>query len=250
MGCWNCFCIICGCSFHDFIEDEKNTEWLNNCTVLTVDNKIVHNCSEVSCNVDFEDQQGNRYTLNVNKLCDKFYENCGTVLHTDCWNFIKKKVGIELTYAHLPIIKLNFLNLLDINYFDITKYHKQEFDYEKLYQDKKQYYTISPLKNTRSASRIKKIISQLKLKNDTKRKGPPVSATFYKNGTIKIGNDNYFWIINKGKWHRISTKPELVTKEVKLRHNIPSIGEYNTKPIFIKSIDKNKVTYITVNIEK
>lgn len=249
MGCWDCFCIICGCPFHDFIEDEHNTNWLNNCTVLTTDNKIIHDCEEVSCNVDFEDKQGKRYTLNVPKMCDQYYEKCGTVLHTDCWKFIKNKLGIELMYSHLPIIKLNFKNLLDINYFDITKFQGQDFDFENLYKFKKKYYSFSPLKNTRNSSRIKKIITQLKLKKDTTRKGPPVSATFYKKGTIKIGNDEYFWIISKGKWHRISTKPELIIKEKKKKENIPFIGEYNTKPIFIKSIDKNKVTYITVKIE-
>lgn len=36
---------------------KKNTKWLNKCTFLTANNKIVHGCSEVDCNIFFQDKK-------------------------------------------------------------------------------------------------------------------------------------------------------------------------------------------------
>jgi hypothetical protein len=73
----------------------------------------------------------------------------------------------------------------------------------------------SPLKNAKNAKRIVKIIKQLKIKPG--RSGPTISASFFANGTIKIGNDGYFWIIKNKKWTKIPEKPVIE----KIKNTIP-----------------------------
>jgi hypothetical protein len=140
----------------------------------------------------------------------------------------------------------------------------------------------SPLKNEKNAQRIIKIVKQLKIKPD--RHAPTISASFFEPGTIKIGNDGYFWIIKNKKWTKIPEKPVIekikntipillrepngkdkywvilknkkwtktkknpITKEVRntinIMKKIPKIGFTNTEPIFIKDYDNNEITLI------
>jgi hypothetical protein len=75
---------------------EKNTKWLNNCTFLCVNNKIIHDCEEVSCSIDFKDKKNNIY---INRT---YYDEeglYGVFTHTDCWKFIKKEYNLSLNYA-------------------------------------------------------------------------------------------------------------------------------------------------------
>ena len=106
----------------------------------------------------------------------------------------------------------------------------------------------SPLISIKNASRINKIIKQLKIKKD--RKGPTLSASFYKSGDIKYGNNDKFWINNKGKWSEMKgdIKSEQVEFNKSLINKTPQIGEYNTKPIFIKEFTVKKKEYFATII--
>lgn len=258
MGCWDLYCIICGCPCNATLNNEilnnkhistikKINKWFNKCTFLTKDNKIIHNCKEVSCNIDFVSPNKNRYTASVNDI-ELVYDyphvkNIGLFIHTDCWKYIKIKFKIELKYGDLVILQENYKKF--IKYNDIQKYWDQYFEYEQLINDNNIWMCESPLRSTKNASRINKIIKQLKIKRD--RKGPTMSASFYKEGDIKYGNNNNFWIIKKGKW--IEMKGDIVyeKKEYNKKLKIPQIGEYNTKPIFIKElIIENKKSYAKI----
>jgi hypothetical protein len=99
----------------------------------------------------------------------------------------------------------------------------------------------SPLNssNKKNIIRIKKIISQLKLKKDL-RPSPSVSATFYKNGDIKIGNNNKFWFVKNNKWYEL--KEDVIKKKIIFDYDnklyklnvLPQIGEYYNIPLFVK----------------
>jgi hypothetical protein len=74
-----------------------------------------------------------------------------------------------------------------------------------------------------------------------------MSASFYKEGDIKYGNNKNFWIIKKGKW--VEMKGEIVfeKKEFNYKLKIPQIGEYNRKPVFIQELlTENKKSYAKI----
>lgn len=278
MGCWDIFCCICGntCQYDYFkrnlknilkLDDKididiilKNLKWINNCTILTVDNKVIHNCKEIACNITFSCNK-KRYSAWVENEVDYFskigVDNRGIFIHTDCWKFVKINYDIELKYKHLPIyancIDLKCYHIpLNIDYGEISKYWKQEMDYYNMYLDNNIYMINSPLVlNSKNITRIKKIITQLKLKKEI-RPSPPVSATFYKNSIIKLGDNNKFWIIKNSRWNEL--KDDVIKKSFnfdrkfkdKLKINkIPQIGEFNNVPLFVNkwNVDK-KITQI------
>jgi hypothetical protein len=282
MGCWDIFCFICGNTCHGDLKTDdleynvsnqfsKKLQWLNKCTFLTANNEIIHNCKEISCNIDFKDNKGNIYE-HVFKYNTKYYndydyyygvnKNIGIFLHTDCWKFIKNTYKLELKYLHLPIIYKNITEnkIFNIDYDKIEKYWSQDFNFKQVLDDKNEYLCESPLKNEKSAKRIKHIFCKLKIKNDENRKSPLTSATFYDENSIKIGNDNNFWIKNGGKWIKMDGKIKTIkfklTDKIKIKKlkSIPQNGYFNNVPIFISSLEitKNKnleikIIYLTQN---
>ena len=278
MGCYDIYCFICGnrcksvstdelletfinvdISKNEINEISKNTKWLNNCTLLLKNNKVIHNCKEIACNIGFKSIKTNKYyeSLNVyfdntidleqyNLLTKNYIENIGIFLHTDCWKFIKKNYNIKLEYKDLPIHldKKNIYSYLPINYNPISKYWQQ--NYLQMYLDNNIYMIQSPLKNNiKNINRIKKIINQIKLKQN--RTGPSVSATFYNNNDIKLGNNNKFWKISNNKW--IEINEDVIIKKINIKTNnkyikriqkIPQIGEVNNETLFIKNYEFNK----------
>lgn len=277
MGCWDCFCFICGNTCHEPLKTDdidynvpnifkKKLKWLNKCTFLTPSNKIIHNCKETDCNIIFKDNKNNKYEqlTKYNKpshpIDKEFKEltDIGIFLHTDCWMFIKKEYGLELKYGDLPIFYKNISIdkiFSQINYGLIEKYWSQDFNFKGVSDDGNEYLCESPVKNTKNATRIKKIISEFRIKNTKERKSPLTSATFYKEKDIKIGNDNNFWIKSGSRWIKMDgvniidkiTIKLTDKKQINIIKNIPPIGYYNTKPIFIKSIEKKKKEYV-INI--
>lgn len=226
----------------------KTTQWLNNNTFLTVDDKIIHGCREVSCNITFKDTKNNIYhqTLNTNQYNLLEKANCGVFLHTDCWKLIKSHYKISLKYSDLPALyekkEYNKINP-KINYGVIEKYWDQDFDFFNVTLDSNEYLCESPLKNVKNQSRIKKILTQLKINTDPKRTGPSVSATFYPEKTIKYGLDKGLWIKSGGKWVKLKEpiKSTSITVDYnKIDKNIVFIGEPSSIPIFISSIKPDK----------
>jgi len=258
MGCWDIFCFICGNNCNN-LGDNKKLNWKIDCTLLLANNDVVHDCVEQSCNVDFQNIKTNeRYSANIydNDIdyFDDYITNQGIFLHTDCWKYIKKEYKIELQYKDLPIFYTNFAyEPIKIEYGDIKNYWGQDLDYEQMDLDKKIYMAYSPLEsdNIKNITRIKKIVSQLKLKKEI-RKGPSVSATFYPNKSIKLGNNNLFWEKKNGKWVELKEKPIIKLYEFNQKPKntrkieyTPQIGQHNTIPLFVNNFYiKNKIYYI------
>ena len=287
MGCWDIFCFICGNPCHSILDgyienieeilNEKNnyklkkrfenspnivndlkklykeTKWMNKCSMLLFNDKVVHGLKETSCNVDFT-KKNFLSTHYVYALGDLGGDKSGIFIHTDCWKFIKKNYNIELKASYLPKLKSkNYNKNFDIDYGKIEKYWFQYFNFEDIVIDKNAYLCYSPLLNDKNISQIKKNITALKLRNDPKRLGPLVSATFYNDGDIRIGNDKYFWIKKSNKWIKINEKPVIFTfsynnntisnTHKNFIYKLKQIGLENTQPIFILSniIQKNIV---------
>jgi hypothetical protein len=231
---------------------DKNTQWMSNCSILLIDDNVIHDVSESACNIQF--CKGKFCATHMGKHIDKSeysfkeFGLYGIFIHTDCWKFIKKNYNIELKFSDLPKENnYSYGKNFNINYGAIEKYWAQNFEFDEVVLDKKQYLCSNPLKNDKNVSQIKKNIAKLKLKNDPKRVGPSVSATFYSDGDIRIGKNKKFWIKKNNKWSEINENivniSFTIKKEDKFLMKIPFIGMSNTKPIFIISSKYVKNSY-------
>jgi len=192
----------------------KTAKWMDKCSILKINNTVIHSLKETSCNIEFCNSK-TCITHIGGYVGKEDCPDCGIFIHTDCWKFIKKNYKIELNFSMLPKLESNDLyKNFDINYGDIEKYWKQDFNFCELLLDNKKYLCSSPLKNDKNIVQIKKNIAKLKLKYDPKRIGPLVSATFFNEGDIKIGKNKYFWIKKNNKWIQINEKP------IKIKINI------------------------------
>lgn len=273
MGCWDIFCFICGCPargidkyFYDNLLDEEKedidiknkikklkqiTKWMSKCSMLLSNNKVIHGVQEVDCNINFR-KNNNDYTHQKlsYELPDFPY---GIFIHTDCWKFVKNEYDIELKLSDLPILfpTKNLNKVFDfVNYGEIENFWGQDFQFLNIINLKKNYLMSSPLLKNKNITQIKRNFNSLKIKSN--RLSPLSSATLYKTNDIKIGNDNYFWIIKNGKWNRINEKP------IKIYTTIQQFKKYTTKifpfglsnniPIFIYDVEykNDKITLLTI----
>ncbi len=282
MGCWDAPCIICGApptkrddewiykneevpsDFHEL------TKWLENCTLLLPDGEIVHNYEEVGCNIRFAPKgYGENYDIkaipnaeDIN-IVSGYLISFGMWLHDDCWKYIKKYLGTDLSYNNIPEHPWNWQGELEgINYGQIEKYQSQDFKFYEIYQNKDQWLITSPLSMSKDAAknktRINKILSQLKLtksevKKREKRPSPLISASLVKANAYCIGNDGKVWKKIKGKWiyQKDFTKleVELDYKNVTTR-NAPNKNiilreqtSYEKNPVFIKKYEISRKKY-------
>lgn len=219
-----------------------NTKWLNNCTFLCANNDIIHGCKEITCNISFKDKKGNFY---INKTKYDALGIYGVFTHTDCWKFIKNKYNLKLNYSYLPInihdiTQYKIFN--HINYGIIEKYWSQYQNFIKMILDNNEELSYSPLKSLLVAKNIKKIFSKLKIKNDVKRIGPVISATFYDPLIYKVGINGNIWQVKSNKW--IELKDSVNIKFTSPNNNfikkIVFIGDYNNEPFFVLNIKQNK----------
>lgn len=252
-----------------FIDLKKlfvKTKWLDKCSFLTVDDKLIKNVKEISCNGEFEDSKGNMYIQYSNYYDEEFVSrhNCGLFIHNACIQFVKKNYNLDLRFSDVPVFtEINLFNKINkfIDYGLIEKYKEQHFNYIMCILDSNQYMCENPLTNTKNATRIKKIISQLKLNTDLKRAGPSVSATLYPTNTIKFGLNNKIWIKKNGKWMEIKEPIKTIEIEVKKNqlklykflNSIMFLTEPSTIPIFIQRIkaieQKYRLRLLGINSE-
>ncbi len=293
MGCSDLYCFLCGNSYNnygnhmkeEFIEEinkgneyyisltkkisqkkfidkinnlVKNTEWINNCTFLDAFDNIIHNCYNEDCYNTFTND-GNYFNYYYHQTYTENYnKKYGVFLHTDCWRFIKNEYGIELTYSKLPIegesIEQIFYN---INYGKIEKYWDQHFNFFSLLKDNNEELCYSPLINNKAGKLIKKNFNKLKIRIDKNRISPTPSASFFKNGSYKIGNNNNIWIKNKSKWIPVNStiyiKIKIKENDIKkIFKNIVYYAGVNVKPLFIysyKKIDSKNIEFGIVTTE-
>lgn len=225
----------------------QSTTWLSKCTFLSGNNKIVHGCKEVSCNIDFVDKNNNKYfNQSTFESNDTMY---GIFIHTDCWKFILKEFDLKLTYSHLPIVNINITENKVFNFVDYGKiedYWSQDFNFIKMLSDSNDELSTSPLKSDIVGKNIKRVFTKLKIKTDG-RQGPFASATFYSNNTYKIGSNGNIWIKKSGKW--IELKDTVIydlvpTNKYAIKKPV-YIGSANMEPIFVVEFEKNKQTVIS-----
>lgn len=226
----------------------KITNWMNDCTFLTIDNRIVHHCKEVSCNIEFKDNKNNIYIHNGK---EELLPNYGVFVHTDCWKYVKNQYKINLNYSHLPIEEQEITSNQLFNFieYDAEKYWSQDYDFFKAMIENKNLLFKPSDNNSSVPKQIKKVITKLKIRLDKNRKSPISSASFYKVNTYKIGLNSNIWVIKGGKWMElpsdsvIKIKILLTDKQAqKMLKKLSYIGEINMVPVFIlgqTSIKKN-----------
>lgn len=224
----------------------KKTNWLNKCTFLCANNKVVHGCSEIFGNITFEDNKKNRYiNLTYSENPNIMY---GLFVHTDCWKFIKKQYKIELKYSYIPITNFDIIDPEIFNFIDygvIQKYWDQEFNFLQMIIDNNYKLCYSPEESKATTKNIKKIFTKIKsqIRNEGKRQSPPISATFYNEGIYKVGNNGNIWTIKSGKWIELKNTIKKTVSEVQ---KIVYCGDVNIKPIFVLKKVKNGFEVLTL----
>lgn len=299
MGCWDSPCAICGApsrfstsDFTDHRPNEKLYRWLNSCTILLPDGKVVHNTIETSCNITFEARSYSKIKLpkyyigrdkskikpdtaalsmitaapGLNKLdiLSGEINDFGVWLHDDCYEYVKRSTGLDLSFNNLPEQLWDMYgHFKGVNYFDMNAYLlEQDFLFDELFSDKKHWLLLSPISpgSAKNRARINKILSMLKLtksevKKRNSRPSPPLSATFVKNKTCMIGNDDNLWIKKAGRWvkhdgdyrtvyYQLDFKDKKYSKRRPLIYNQMVLREQSTtvsEPIFITYFKLNTV---------
>lgn len=209
---------------------EKDTEWLNNCTLLFFDGNIIHNSEEVDCNIGFKNPKS--FMDNFIAYPYKYLINQKEVvfLHTECYKYISKKLGYKFSIKHIPYLNIiEFCIFKNINY-PTRKYFEQDFDFLNLIIDNDKLL-YSPLKNKIVAKNIDKVCSKIKLtkseiKKRVKRPSPSISANLIESETYSIGNDNFIWQKIGNKWNKVDTIYLLLTINQSIDIPITNLKHY------------------------
>ena len=234
----------------------KNTLWMNKCTMLLADDKVINNCKQDNSNILFRSSTKIYEHNSINNIGSYLENNymTGIFVHSDCYKFVENKYKIKLKYSLLPIIFYSDDSdrpFTFIKYGEIENYWEQDFNFINIIIDQKQYLCASPLNGDKNIIQIKKNISQLKINNNLLRKGPSISATFYSLNTIKIGNNKKLWIIKNNKWQEINEniiefefvyeQKNINKKQLDFIMKLPFIAQHNNyNGIFVKSIKIGK----------
>ena len=80
-----------------FKELNRMTKWMNKCSMLLMDNKVIHNVTENDCNVGFYDKDKNRYEHIVEAVWkyNGQKDGMGIFIHSDCLKHINNKFKNE-----------------------------------------------------------------------------------------------------------------------------------------------------------
>ena len=207
MGCWDCSCIICGLPPHNYAVGEKYksiSNWMNKCTLLTLDNKVHRNLRELTCNIGFGDKNTIPYVNNIEYDVSEHVDRGditsknGLFLHDDCYKYI----GVKIKYSNVSHIKIKYGSPVNSKIYGLKDYNKgQFFNFEKL-NDKNSFIIESPLKSEKNGKRLDKIISFYNISN---RPIPPKSVE--KNSIIYEKNKLYS--NSSGKWNVIEDNVEI-----------------------------------------
>lgn len=268
MGIFDVYCVICGCPFVNYakntdeywktlpymteiLKKSKQYDWLEKPIMMLANNKNIV-CKGFKNSTDFFDKNKNIYEADANNLFMRYFSkikddvaNKGIVIHSDCHKYVEKILGKSITYGDIPTrvpvipTKKQFIGRhVEIDYGPISEYQSQFFELDKLCKEHDEYMIESPLHNVKNAKRISRILNMMHMKKA--RIGPTTSATFYKEGDIKLGNNGKFWQVSAGKWKQMNEqiyqktiKPDI--KNYTKCEKIPQLGEYNNELLFVKS---------------
>ena len=203
------------------LHTQSKYKWLNNITLIHNTDKNI----KIARSDDFAylyDNKNNKYDCYIDGYC----------VHTDCLKVFEKKYGDIFYYSNLKFkSKKTILEKSKCNDFNkINKYYSniisnginaQFFEWLKFFYCKEDSFILeSPLKNKKKKERmlnyniinfnkkiknpskktpIKKPIKKTSSKDKSNRPSPSQSATLFKVGTKKKGNDGNIWIIKKNK---------------------------------------------------
>jgi hypothetical protein len=175
---------------------KKYTEYMDNITLLTQNNKIIKDANWIS-GVTYEDPNNEDEDEEIDNLYyvyQNYYETLSDddpnfigskLIHTDCWRYIKHKYNKELKYSDLIKTTIRYENIteleknkkmlfppLNIDYGEIQNYWSNDYGYLiwNIIIDKKYYLLQSPLhllKKLSGGTRIKKKNSK---KNSKKKR--------------------------------------------------------------------------------
>jgi len=195
----------------EFIESIKipnEHTWLNKALILT-ENGVINNVKDAAPDIEVDGKIYSKYKpgkgdYNLNK-------KWGYLFHNDCYKLYEDTYG-KINMNDIDHDKMGGLisyNLLPDK--EINKYQGQYF-YTNLAYLEKPYLLESPLVNLENRERILKVkfptlSNSLKIESKTnskkmskkERPSPSESATLFKIGTKKIGNDGNEWIIKVNK---------------------------------------------------
>lgn len=276
MGCYDVYCILCGNRagkyvgfLYDTYNDTENpsnatelnrefyklSNWMKEVSLLLVNGDVIHDCKEIACNIVFESNKDKYFGAiydNINYFDKKIdYKNQGLPIHTECWKYLCNKYKKKITLQDFPATEA----IMDkVKYGKISDYWMQDTNYRDMIKENK-YMICKPATNKKNDSRINKIISQFKIKS-ADRKSPSVSATFYKENNVKMGNDGNFWQIKKGKW--VKNNDTIITYRYKKKkinskinyadlNKIPQIGIVGKQLLFVKEFSDKEIIFIGTN---
>jgi hypothetical protein len=252
MGCFDIFCIICGCPYYVLYDNEtlfteekykKITSWMNKAVLLTASGETITNAKEVECSMVFMTPNKIKYE-SVTRYTPILYITYSFFVHKDCYEYVYNITGKKIRYDMFNA-KKGGDKQIDIEYGIIEKYWSQDFQFEKAIKDKNEYIFNSPLKNNKkNNNRINKNIKQFRLKKN--RKGPEISASLCNENDIRIGNDGLFWIKKENKWIKLNIEQKKYTiKYLKKYDNIlrkmSQIYESSKKMIFYKLMPQKNI---------
>ncbi len=200
----------------------SSMDWMYNIIALQP-GKIIDVILEMDDWYEVYDKDGQKYYFYDSDLNRDNYDKKAYIIHKNCYKLLKKN-GYDVSYEAFknvdniqPIgrIKLTKPNIsnnkFNINYGVASKYIGEYgvfYEYAAYLFDP--YLLENPLKNKKNTDRIlklkfplPKINSRSKSPNKSNslktRKGPIESATLFKIGTKKKGNDGNMWIISVNK---------------------------------------------------
>lgn len=115
---------------------KKNTKWLNKCTLLCADGKIIPGCKEIAGNTVFKDKYNN------------IYDSDFVFVHTLCWKNItkyKKLINYSVIEKYwVPDYTYLTKHKKLINYGTIEKYWGQYFNFILLILDNNEKLSEAP----------------------------------------------------------------------------------------------------------
>ena len=184
----------------------KTHKWQDNLILITID-KIIKNVKS---------SFGEVYTTVNNIKYNTYSEELAYLVHNDCYKLIIDKFG-KITFNDIDP------KICSIANSGIIKKYQGQFFYSSLAFLDNPDFLESPLKNNINKNRILKLKLPIKKifiknsknskksknsKNSKKRQSPSESATLFKVGTKKKGNDGNMWIVKENinkvkKWIKI-----------------------------------------------
>jgi hypothetical protein len=204
----------------------------------------------------FEDFDIDKFWVNA-----KYPKDIKKIKKSEWVNFDKEKStmsyeNLKKFYFESKLAKYIYYAYSDLNYNPIIKYWKQDFDLDTLKNKKSEWYLLfnpngKSAESKKNADRIMKNIKKLigkktmtsskKLKKD--RPSPSESATEFKEGTKKKGNDGnmYIVVINKNgvkRW-KVFNRPSPSESATLFKEGTKKKG--NDGKIYIIAVDKNGV---------